>query len=279
MSHDARQWVRRHSKATKTAFTLIALLADDAGKEGITWRSYSMDDLGELSHTSTRQAQRNVAWLVEKGELRVKKGNGRGDKSIYTFAAIADGWRAEKGVSSDNERVSVATQKGDSSDSERVTVATERVTVATQKGDSSDSETAFRSLLTTNTNNKLPPPAPAPANDGGGGLPLPGDLELEALLEELTSITGRPPTNHERAVLAVTEYGPHRKAALRELRRDWPAIKNQRQTGYWLRRVIERLLDEFVQANAPLFPIEARKERWKGYEQPEWDGDRADAYH
>jgi hypothetical protein len=176
--------------------------------------------------------------------------------------------------------VQVATEKGASGDTERVQVATERVQVATEKGASSDTQQLFRSFLTTTTNNQQPPPAPAHANDGGGGgLPLPGDLEFEALLEELTSIAGRPPTNHERAVLAVVEYGPHRKAALRELRKDWPAIQNQRQVGYWLRRVIERLIDEFVQANEPLFPIKARRERWKGYEQPEWEGDKAEAYH
>ena len=153
MSYDARQWVRRHSQAKKTALILIAILADDAGKDGATWRGYSMEELGEIARTSARQVQRNVAWLVKKGELRVQKGSGRGHKSTYVIAAIADGWRATKGDSGDAQRVTVATEKGDSGDAQRVTVEPQRVTVATEKGDSGDSGNAFRSLLKANTNN------------------------------------------------------------------------------------------------------------------------------
>ena len=116
MSYEAIQWVKRHSQATKTALTLIGFLADEMGKDGVTWRAYSMEELGELGRTSDRQAQRNVHWLVTNGELRMKAGNGRGHRSVYILAALADGWRPVKGDSSDTQRVTVATEKGDSSD-------------------------------------------------------------------------------------------------------------------------------------------------------------------
>jgi len=93
-------------------------------------------------------------------------------------------------------------------------------------------------------------------------------LEVEALLAELQTITGRPPANYERAVLAIAEFGHYRRRALLELRRDWVTVKSKNNAGWWLKRVIERLIDEHQRANAPLFPIDdaaAREERRRKY--------------
>jgi hypothetical protein len=282
MSWKCLEWAEDHSQSKGAAAHVLHVLARACNDDGRCW--FAIPTLASKTRLTDRGVQKALQELERTGELTIQRGAAPGGASYFDMVGVnvvhpvqGEGVNmvhpnASEGVND----VHHVRSRGVNYVPARVNVVPQGVNVVRPGGE--PRSPIYTTKITTKTNTKNHPP-PARADDekngGGGGDILQSDLELEALLEELTSITGLTPTNHERAVLAVTDYGEHRRAALRELRKAWPGVTH---VGGWLNRVIERIKDESERANRPLFPIEARKERWKGYEQPAWDPD-GDVYH
>jgi len=240
------EWAIEQTQITGAAYTVLLILANMSNADDLCWPSE--DTLAQKAHLTDRGLRKALVDLEQAGVLartRRTHDNGQCRSSVYALFGCTKG--ANEGERGSVTRGNVVPREG------------ERGSVKNQ-------------LLETTTNNQLPePPPPARANaaenEGGGG-GLPGDAEVEALLAELQTITNRPPANYERSVLSVLEYGHYRRRALLELRRDWVTVKSKNNTGWWLKRVIERLIDEHQRANAPLFPIDdaaALEERRRKY--------------
>jgi len=268
MNLAARDWAETRSKAKGAARYVLVLLATHANRDGLVTRNVGIKFLQERTGETARHLMRLLQQLEALGELTIERRTGRQNTYMVHYQTAPSG---DTIITSDIIGTTTSNVTSDTIDTSDFFDTTTRDIFVGGKA-----LTTKQQKPKAQVKREPPPPAHEIADDGGGGDFLKSDLEFEALLEELASITGLTPTNHERAVLAVTDYGEHRRAALRELRKAWPGVTH---VGGWLNRVIARLKDEAESAKRPLFPIEEMKARWDKYSQPAWDGEPRDGYH
>ena len=257
------EWAIQQTHIKGAAYTVLLILATMANDENQCWPK--VETLAEKAHLTARGTQKALAALQSAGVLAIahrQRDNGQSRASKYELVGCTT--FTLEGVLRSPWRVNVVQGEGERG-------APTRVNNVPKEGEPRSPHINQKQEPTTFDPPMEPPPPEPPARapsaaPGGGGLDL-DDEETEALLIELQTITGRLPANYERSVLSIPEFAAFRRRALLELRRDWVTVKQKSNTGWWLKRVIERLIEEHVRANAPLFPIDdaAAAERRRKY--------------
>lgn len=88
MSIKTMNYVWDNSSQTGSALLMLIAIADHANDDGVCWPSIAR--LAKRARVSQRQAQYIVKKLEESGELEVRRGQGRGNTSLYIVKGAAD---------------------------------------------------------------------------------------------------------------------------------------------------------------------------------------------